>query len=111
MVYDFFLSVQKICCILPSMMKEEHIRTIIKQNEQLHQVIGDMARTLKVICDVVCENLSPVQPISDPDPDLPKAYDEKDLITIKEAMHIMNVSRWKIDKLRKEHKLTTTERK
>ncbi|NGM63413.1 hypothetical protein G5B30_15995 [Sphingobacterium sp. SGG-5] len=50
-------------------MEEEHIRTIIKQNEQLHQVIGDMARTLKVICDVVCENLSPAQSVGHDLPD------------------------------------------
>src|SRR5690606_165176 len=91
-------------------MEEEHIRTIIKQNEQLHQVIGDMARTLKVICDVVCTNLSPAQSLSDPDPTQPIAYKDEELITVKEAEHIMNVCRAKIDKLRLEGKLTTVRR-
>ncbi|HLT87962.1 MAG TPA: hypothetical protein VKZ57_10245 [Sphingobacterium sp.] len=39
-----------------------------------------------------------------------EAYSEKELVTIKEARHILGVSRWKIDKMRDEDELTTLDK-
>ncbi len=40
----------------------------------------------------------------------PTVYDESDLVTIKEAMGILNASRWKVDDMRRTGELRTIER-
>lgn len=97
-------------------MKKKLLAEIKKacvQNEKIVDVLNDIYEILNKRLPEL-PMISPVPPISPKagkEPIKPiDAYSETELVTIKEAAHILGVSRWKIGKMRDEDELTTLDK-
>lgn len=111
---------EKICQLVENY--EQHLLTLLQQNNQLIGLVED-------IRDNVPHGIPPGIPPSQLDTDDPSAaqilpqgnapdrsnreadaYRPEELMTIKEAAALLNVSRWKVDDMRDKNKLTSLER-
>lgn len=90
---------------------QHYIHTLLKQNSQLIGLVNDIRD-----CMVAA---NPADLTSDP-PDGqqqtgfkgsdPEAYRPDELVTIKEAAHMLHISRWKVDDMRSRAELTSLEK-
>lgn len=111
---------EKICQLVENY--EQHLLTLLQQNNQLIGLVEDIRDNVPhhIPLGIPPDQLDTDDPsaaqILPPGnaPDNynrePDAYRPEELMTIKEAAAILNVSRWKVDDMRDKNKLTSLER-
>jgi len=78
---------------------------VIQILHDIYELLDKRLPLLSVLCPTALspeERKEVVRPI--------ESYTENELVTIKEAAHLLGVSRWKVDNMRKKKQLTTLDR-